>query len=258
MIRIAAVGDVHVGVDDGGPWREAFARASDEAELLLIAGDLTRTGSAREARAFVKTLADVRIPVIAVLGNHDFHAGRVGTLRTIVSQAGVHLLEGASITWRCNGGLVGIAGTKGFGGGFRDACASEFGEPQMKAFVRHTRRMADRLRHGLAHLRCDFRIALLHYAPVEATLAGERPQIHPFLGSYLLGEAIDDAGADLVLHGHAHGGLERAETPRGIPVRNVAQPVIGAPYRLFCLGPREVECRPNEPRETEEFANEAL
>src|SRR5262249_5300570 len=129
--------------------------------------------------------------------------------------------------------------TKGFGGGFVGACASDFGEPQMKAFIRHTQGLATRLEHELAALRADLRIAVLHYAPIPETLQGERLEIYPFLGGYLLGESIGRAGADLVVHGHAHAGTERGVTAGGIRVRNVALPVIRQPYRVFEFGGAE-------------------
>jgi Icc-related predicted phosphoesterase len=136
-----------------------------------------------------------------------------------------------------DGRTLGVAGAKGFGGGFPGAMASEFGEPEMKAFVRHTRTISDRLGDALDSLDTDVRIAVMHYAPVEDTLHGERLEIYPFLGSYLLGEAVDRAGADLVVHGHAHNGTEHGVTPGGVPVRNVAQPVLDAAYRVFELDP---------------------
>ena len=243
MIRIAAIADTHIGIDGAEPWRDAFARVSDEADLLLLGGDLTRIGAPREARAVTAALERVRIPVVAVLGNHDFHASRAGSVASILLGAGVHLLEGGAWVRAIGGVRVGIAGVKGFGGGFANACGGEFGEREMKSFIRHTRRTADRLRRSLATLEADLRIALLHYSPIEATLHGERCEIYPWLGSYLLGEAIDEAGADFVIHGHAHGGAEKGSTPAGIPVRNVAQPVIRAAYRIYCFGRGSaVEC----------------
>jgi len=131
-----------------------------------------------------------------------------------------------------------VAGVKGFGGGFAGASGSEFGEREMKAFMAHTRHVAGMLEDALATLDTDVRVALLHYAPVEATLRGERLEIYPFLGSYLLAEAVDRAGADLVVHGHAHNGTERGVTPAGVPVRNVAQPVLRRSYAVYCFGPR--------------------
>ena len=164
--------------------------------------------------------------MVAVLGNHDYHADREAGVRRVLEDAHVQVLEGEAAAIDVDGVRVGIAGTKGFGGGFRGAHGSDFGEPEMKAFVGHTKMLSDRLERALAGLDADLRIALLHYSPIEATLEGERLEIYPFLGSYLLAEAVDNAGADLVLHGHAHHGVEKGRTPSGIPVRNVAQPVI--------------------------------
>ena len=146
----------------------------------------------------------------------------------------LRVLKSAAVIER-NGLRLGVAGAKGFGGGFVGACGSDFGEPEMKAFVRHTKDVAAALEGALAGLHTDIRVALMHYAPVEQTLQGERPEIYPFLGSYLLGEAIDRAGATLVLHGDAHRGIEKGVTPGGIPVRNVALPVIRRPYNVYCL-----------------------
>ncbi|HUG61156.1 MAG TPA: metallophosphoesterase family protein, partial [Methylomirabilota bacterium] len=129
----------------------------------------------------------------------------------------------------------GIAGSKGFGGGFAGVSGSDFGEPEMKAFIRHTKALAGRLETCLHGLDADVRIALLHYSPVPETLRGEPLEIYPFLGSYLLAEAIDRAGADLALHGHAHRGSEQGVTAGGVQVRNVSQPVIGRAYALFCF-----------------------
>jgi Icc-related predicted phosphoesterase len=135
-----------------------------------------------------------------------------------------------------DGVRVGIAGCKGFGGGFLGACATEFGEPEMKAFIAHSRSCAESLRASLQATMADVVVALLHYSPTPDTLRGEPPEIHAFLGSYLLAEAIDDVGGvDLVLHGHAHRGTERGHTPGGTRVRNVAQPVLGHSYKVYVL-----------------------
>jgi Icc-related predicted phosphoesterase len=170
-----------------------------------------------------------------VLGNHDFESDRVEALVKLLDDAGVRVLEGDAAVVEVGGETLGVAGTKGFGGGFAGACGSDFGEPEMKAFVRHTRALADDLHRALASLRVDVRVALTHFAPVKDTLVGERPEIYPFLGSYLLGEAIDAAGADLIVHGHAHNGIEKGVTPGGIPVRNVALPVLKTAYAVYCL-----------------------
>ena len=236
MIRVAAVGDVHAGVDSRGCLSPHFAHLPDRADLFLLAGDLTRHGDPEEAAVLVEEVRHLGVPTIAVLGNHDHHSDCADEIRELLEDGGITVLEGEGTVLAANGTRVGVAGTKGFGGGFAGACGSEFGEPEMKAFIRHTRSMADRLHDALAGLDADVRVALLHYAPVEDTLAGERLEIYPFLGSYLLAEAIDRAGADLVVHGHAHGGVEKGMTPGGIHVRNVAQPVIRHAYHVYCLG----------------------
>ena len=203
--------------------------------MLLIAGDLTRAGDAAEARVLAEELRDLPVPVLAVLGNHDYHRGQEAAVTQALEMVGISVLEGTGRVLEVGGVRVGVAGVKGFGGGFAGACATEFGEPEMKAFVHHTRVAAGSLEATLRGLDSELRIALLHYSPVPDTLVGERPEIHAFLGSYLLGEAADRAGADLVLHGHAHGGTEKGQTEGGVPVRNVAQSVIRRAYALYTL-----------------------
>jgi Icc-related predicted phosphoesterase len=236
VIRIAAVGDVHVGADSVGRLRPGFEGLAERADVLLLAGDLTRCGSPDEAKVLAGELAGVGVPVIAVLGNHDHHASRVKELVAVLRGAGVLVLEGSSTVVTVGSERLGIAGTKGFGGGFAGACGSDFGEPEMKAFVGHTKALAERLHDALRSLDTDHRVALTHYSPVPDTLAGERLEIFPFLGSYLLAEAIDGAGADLAVHGHAHAGTEKGVTAGGVHVRNVAQPVIRQAFALYCLG----------------------
>jgi len=243
VIRVAAVGDLHIGDDGSARWRDALKSVSDEADLLLLAGDLTRVGAVAEARAVASALELVSIPIFAVLGNHDYHDGCDFELCRILAARGARVLEGTAAELEVGGARIGIAGSKGFGGGFANACGSDFGEPEMKAFIRHTAALAAGLRGALESLDVDLRVALLHYAPIPGTLRGEQLPIYPFLGSYLLGEAVDAAGADLVVHGHAHSGSEKGVTPGGISVRNVAQPVIRSAYRVYCLSGRgEVEC----------------
>jgi Icc-related predicted phosphoesterase len=252
VIRVAAVGDLHIGDDGSARWRDALKPVSDDADLLLLAGDLTRIGAMNEAAAVATALELVSIPIFAVLGNHDYHDGCETELRRTLAARGVRVLEGTAATLQVGGTRIGIAGSKGFGGGFANACGSDFGEPEMKAFIRHTATLSDRLRRALASLDVDLRVALLHYSPIPATLRGEHLQIYPFLGSYLLGEAVDAAGADLVVHGHAHAGSEKGTTPGGVSVRNVAQPVIGSAYRVYCLnehgGVESCEPVPNQER----------
>ena len=236
MIRVAAVGDVHMADDARGTLRDAFARLPEVADVLLLAGDLTRTGTEDQLQVLLDELDAAAVPQFAVLGNHDFESDRAETLVKLLEGGGVRVLEGDADVVPVDGETLGIAGTKGFGGGFAGACGSDFGEPEMKAFVRHTRDLSDALGRALASLDTDTRVALTHFAPVKDTLGAERLEIYPFLGSYLLGEAIDRAGADLAVHGHAHNGSEKGVTPGGVPVRNVALPVLKSAYAVYCLG----------------------
>jgi Icc-related predicted phosphoesterase len=236
VTRVAAVADIHVGVDSVGQVAAGLQHVNERAGLLLLGGDLTRCGEPSEGEMVAAELAGVEIPVVAVLGNHDVHADRAPEIVALLQDAGVVVLDGTATTVDIAGTTVGIAGAKGFGGGFAGANATAFGEPAMKAFVEETKREAARLHDALVEVRsADRVIALLHYAPVPETLRGERPELYPFLGSHLLAEAIDTAGADLVVHGHAHNGSERGVTPGGIRVRNVAQPVIQRAYRVYDL-----------------------
>jgi Icc-related predicted phosphoesterase len=235
VIRLAAVGDLHVGRDSYVAVRESLAPVARDADVLLLAGDLTRHGSVEEGECLAAVLRGLEVPMVAVLGNHDLHQDAADAIVGMLEQVGVNVLEGTTTVVPIGDKTVGIAGVKGFGGGFFGACGSEFGEPEMKAFIRHTRERSAALREGLAGLDTDYRVALLHYAPVKDTLMGEKLEIYPFLGSYLLGEAIDEGKCDIAIHGHAHLGSERGITRGGIPVRNVARPVIRTAYRVYCI-----------------------
>lgn len=239
-MRVAAVGDIHVGVepDSRDRLRQGWAHLADHADVLLLAGDLTRCGEPEEIEIVAEEVDRTGLPTAVVLGNHDLHAGRGDEVVDVLESTGVTVLEGRSAVFGAGGGTVGVAGAKGFGGGFDGACVSEFGEPEVKAFARHGIDAAASVEKALSGLDgADARIALLHYSPVRDTLHGEPPEIYPFLGSYLLAEAVDAAGADLVVHGHAHRGSERGVTPGGVRVRNVAVPVIRTAYRVFDLSP---------------------
>jgi Icc-related predicted phosphoesterase len=238
VIRIAAVGDIHVAADSAAMWRERLCAVNQQADVLLLAGDLTRQGSLEESEALSLALTDVQVPMFAVLGNHDYHCDQEMAVIEAVRSSGGRVLECESTVIEVDAMRVGIAGSKGFGGGFVGACASDFGEREMKDFIGHTRALASGLLAAIESLDTDLRIVLLHYSPVPDTLEGERLEIYPFLGSYLLAEAIDTAGADLVIHGHAHAGVEKGETARGIRVRNVAEPVIRSAYRVYCFEER--------------------
>lgn len=235
MIRIAAVGDVHYNRASRGRMAKYMSALRGTADVLLIAGDLTQVGLPEEISALADDLAESPVPVFTVFGNHDYHSDQQDKLAEILTRAGVTVLEGTAVTLNLNSHSVGIMGLKGFGGGFIGACGTDFGESQMKDFIRFTKLQAEALRNGLQTLQTDYKIALTHYSPCAETLNGERREIYPFLGSYLLAEAIDQGGADIAFHGHAHHGVEKGTTPGGVPVRNVALPVIRHVFNVYCL-----------------------
>ena len=235
MIRIAAVGDVHVDKDVLGRFRPALEQLPEVADALLIAGDLTRHGTVEEAQSFATEFGGLGVPVVVVLGNHDHQSDQEVPVAGVLTDAGITVLEGSSVVLVLNGQRLGVAGVKGFGGGFAGASASNFGEREMKNFVGTTVASADKLGAALRGVECDALVALTHYAPVPETLVGEPVEIYPFLGSYLLAQAIDSAPTALALHGHAHHGSERGRTPGGVPVRNVAHPVIKQAYNVYQL-----------------------
>jgi Icc-related predicted phosphoesterase len=236
VIRIAAVGDVHMDEDVVGRFRPALEELPDCADVLLLAGDLTRHGTEAEARCVAREFGGLGVPVVTVLGNHDHQCDEVPQVIKVLTDAGITVLEGEGIVLECASGRLGVAGVKGFGGGFAGRRASDFGEPEMKAFVRTTNDSAEALGRALRGLHCDLLVALTHYSPVPDTLLGEPLEIYPFLGAYQLGQAIDSAPTALALHGHAHAGSPRGTTPGGVPVRNVAHPVIEQAYSIFHLG----------------------
>lgn len=238
MIRIAAVADIHCGLHGLRLPGDGFAQVADEADVLLLAGDLTEMGTVPEIEVLAAALRDVtaRMPVCAILGNHDYEADCVGSLVETLGDAGVTVLEGNGCTLTLGGTTVGIVGTKGFGGGFYGACGTAFGEPEMKAFMSTTHAVAATIDRGIRQVRAqgaEVTVVMTHYAPCRDTLAGERSEIFPFLGSYLLAEPMDRHRVDLAIHGHAHAGCEFGRTPGGVPVRNVAQAVLGRPYAVY-------------------------
>ncbi|WP_307817355.1 metallophosphoesterase family protein [Nocardia acididurans] len=231
------MGDVHLGTDSAGVLRPALTGIADRADVLLLTGDLTRHGTLEEARVVAAEFSDLEVPVLAVLGNHDHHSDVGEQVARVLTDHGITVLEGSAVTLPVGDLTLGVAGTKGFGGGFAGKCASIFGERLMREFAGHTVDLAAALDAALAGLDTDVTVAVTHYSPVSDTLHGEPREIYPFLGSYLLGEAIDAHPVQLALHGHAHHGTECGTTPGGIRVRNVAQPVIHAAYAVYDLHP---------------------
>jgi Icc-related predicted phosphoesterase len=221
-VRLAAVGDLHCSRSTQGAFQPLFARAATDADVLLLCGDLTDGGLPDEARMLARELAAVRTPVVAVLGNHDYEAGKADEVRQILCDAGVNLLDGEPFEFRG----VGIAGVKGFGGGFGPHALQPWGEEITKRFVHEAIQEALKLESALARLHTDERIVLLHYAPIEATVRGEPPEIFPFLGSSRLEDPLSRYPPRAVLHGHAHRGQIEGRTRDGVPVYNVSIPVL--------------------------------
>jgi Icc-related predicted phosphoesterase len=233
-MRVAATADLHFSPANQGALREELSKVRDEADVLVLAGDLTNYGQPAEMEPLINTLVRLRVPTIAVLGNHDYESGKQEELAKMMSAAGIKVLDGSA--YERDG--VGFAGTKGFVGGFGRGVLTAFGESEVKDFVRASIEEALKLERGLSQLRTPKRIVVLHYSPIAATVRGEDPEIMPFLGTSRLAEVIDRHGADLVLHGHAHHGTMEGQTLAGIPVRNVAITLLqtqksSAAYRVF-------------------------
>jgi len=250
-VRFAVVGDIHVNKDSAGTLRGFFARAAEVADALLLCGDLTDYGTVEEARILADELSSISIPIVAVLGNHDHESGTPEVVVDVLTQAGVRVLDGAA----CEIEGVGIAGVKGFAGGFGRGSLGAWGEPAIKMFVQEALNEAMKLESALAKLRTAHRIALLHYSPIVGTVEGEPVEIYPFLGSSRLEEPLVRYPVDAVFHGHAHRGTLQARTINGVPVYNVAKPLLershpgGDGFFVYEL-PRETsEGRPAEPTE---------
>lgn len=234
VLRVAAMGDLHVKEGQAAPYRDLFAEIGQAADVLVLAGDLTDLGKPAEARILAEDLKACRIPVLGVLGNHDHESGEAEAVIAILREAGLKFLDGAV----CEVGGVGFTGVKGFGGGFGRRMLGAFGEPLIKAFVQETVNEAMRLENGLRKLKEDRAVVVLHYAPVESTVEGEPPEIMPFLGSSRLAETIDRFKVSAVVHGHAHTGRYEGRTPGGTPVYNVAAGVAkpgGRPYAVLTI-----------------------
>ena len=233
-IRIAATGDIHLGRDaDEARWTAAFAGLRDRIDLVLLAGDLTTHGEPEQGAMVAAAAGEVDVPVLAVLGNHDWHVNRHDELVAALTEGGIDVLEREHRVLELCDAEVGIAGCKGFGGGFDGAHIPDFGEPLMREVYAESMREADGLDEALRAIAlCPFRIALLHYAPVTATLQGERSDIWPFLGTDRLAAPLREHHPDLVLHGHAHAGTFQGELD-DVPVYNVSVPVLGEDFWVF-------------------------
>jgi Icc-related predicted phosphoesterase len=223
VLRIAAVGDFHCGVADVGAYRDIFAEAGVQADVLVLAGDMTRRGELAEFKVVAGELADVKIPIVGVLGNHDYEANQVAEGSAELMSRGIHLLDGDPFQLLEQ---VGFAGVKGFMGGFGRGTLTSFGEPETKAFVGATLAQVQALELALRRLATPVRIVVTHYAPILATVLGEPEIIHPYLGTDRLADPLDRYGCTVAFHGHAHSGTLSGRTAGGVPVFNVSLPLL--------------------------------
>lgn len=224
VVRVAAIGDLHFDERSRGSLGDRFEQARRDADILALLGDLTTHGRPEQMSAFVDELRALDMPMVAVLGNHDFESDAQDEVCGILSDAGVRVLDGDAVEIQG----IGFTGVKGFAGGFGRAALGPFGERLVKDFVQEAVDEALKLERGLRELRTERRVVLVHYAPIAETLGGEPEQIFAYLGSSRLLEPIEMLGADVVFHGHAHHGSYRGTTPSGIPVYNVAMHVLEA------------------------------
>ena len=234
-LRVAAVGDLHVGEASDKPYRDLFETVHEDADVLCLCGDMVNFGKTREVEILIEDLKTCRIPMVGVMGNHEHECGQPDHVMEMLCDAGVRMI-GAGRSYEIEG--VGFAGGKGFVGGFGRYMLSAFGESSIKSFVQEAIEDANQIETSIRSLRTERSVVLLHYAPIVDTVMGEPPEIHAFLGSSRLAETIDRyENVKLVVHGHAHRGAPEGTTHRGVPVSNVALPVLktlgDTPYRVF-------------------------
>ena len=235
VVRVAAVGDVHCTTRSQGALQPIFEAVAAQADVLALCGDLADYGLPEEAHILVRELSAARVPIVAVLGNHDFESAQQDTVKQILCDGGIQVLDGDS----CEIKGIGFAGIKGFGGGFGARTLGSWGEPAIKAFVHEAIEEALKLESALARLRTEQKLVLMHYSPIQATCEGEPLEIMPFLGSSRLEEPINRYPVTAVLHGHAHHGSLEGHTQANIPVYNVSAPLLRQhfpdrpPFRVF-------------------------
>jgi Icc-related predicted phosphoesterase len=233
-LRLAAIADIHCTKKSVDSLRSLLSAMAHKTDILLLGGDLCDAGLPEEAEILAREIAILKVPVVAVLGNHDFEAGKAAEIVEILSNAGVNVLDGKS----CEIYGIGFAGVKGFAGGFNETALQPWGEPTIKAFVHEAVEEALKLESALAGLRTPNRIALLHYSPIVETVIGEPPEIFPFLGSSRLEDPLNRYAIAAVFHGHAHRGSPAGLTKTGVRVFNVAKSVLqnvsaASPFKIF-------------------------
>jgi Icc-related predicted phosphoesterase len=241
MVTIAAAGDVHASETTRARVEEAFANVEQQVDLVLLAGDLTTHGAPEEAQVLADACKGLRVPVCAVLGNHDLHSDHGDEIAAILSEAGVRMLDRSTAVCELGDGEVGVVGTKGFIGGFTGSALPDFGEPILRQVYAETTREVEAIHRGLEEIaHCPIRIVLLHYSPTSDTLHGEPEGIWTYLGCDRLATPIAEYRPDVVLHGHAHAGSFEGAIGT-VPVYNVAVHVTGRDFYVFELEGHEVE-----------------
>jgi Icc-related predicted phosphoesterase len=235
-IRIAAAGDVHCSEQNRRAVAEAFADIAGRVDAILLAGDLTTLGEPEQAEVLADACRGLEVPVVTVLGNHDWHADCAREIAHVLAAAGIVVLDRSWTVLDCGATQLGVVGTKGFVGGFPDSTLTDFGEPILRAVYAETTDEVEALTRGLeAVADCPIRVVLLHYAPTSSTIEGEPPGIWAFLGSDRLGRPIADHAPDLVLHGHGHAGTYEGFIG-AVPVYNVSLPVMARDFAVFEVG----------------------
>lgn len=234
-IRVAAAGDVHCDEVNRDEIERAFARIEGEVDAILLAGDLTTYGELEQGELLAEICVPLETPIYAVLGNHDWHCNQAGELMAALGTAGVGMIDRGHAIQELDGVSLGIAGAKGFVGGFPDSALPDFGEPLLRQVYAETTAEVEALEAGLAAIGgCDYRIALLHYAPTASTLEGEPRGIYAFLGSDRLAAPIVEHHPHLALHGHAHVGAFQGAVG-DVPVYNVSVPSLARGFFVFEL-----------------------
>lgn len=240
-LRIAAIGDIHVRETSSGVYQGLFAEISKNADILVLCGDLTDLGLESEAEVLAKELQACTIPVVGVLGNHDYHNEKQHEVAQILQQGKVMFVHGTEYIFEKDGKKYGFTGCKGFGGGFRPSMWGRFGEAEQKSFYDAVATEVETLENGINRLErsadIEKKFIVMHFSPIRDTLHGELPELYAFLGSTRLEEVIDRYNVAAVFHGHAHFGYPKGKTDKGIPVYNAAYPVMQkhSPERPYTL-----------------------
>jgi hypothetical protein len=234
-MKIAAIGDIHCTVNSHGQIREML-RDVEQADVLVLAGDLTDVGKAEEMEVLLEELEPFSMPIVAIPGNHDHEADQTDLLITMMKWRGIRVLDGSS----CNIEGVEFIGTKGFCGGFGHLRVQPFGEPGLKTFINASIEEVMRMENVLKEVKADHKVVIMHYSPIRETLLGEEPELYPFLGTSLFADVLDAHGVDVIFHGHAHNGSPHGNTRHKIPVYNVSRFVLARtgqmpPYFVFTL-----------------------